>query len=261
VAGIFAARVDQPNEERAGEGSQKKQDSAAKHNRAEPSSSPFKRFLWENSLSIVVLALFLGTWAGQIATGLVSYNNEQRDHGEETVGLMEYLTTGHFIEVTAENWESEFLQMGMFVLLTVFLRQKGSAESKKPYGDEDVDEDPRDHADEPDAPGPVKKGGLALKLYSNSLCLAFLALFLVSFFLHAAGGAKDYSEEQREHGKAPVTTVQYLGTSRFWFESLQNWQSEFLSIAAMVILSIHLRQYGSPESKPVAHGHWKTGSE
>jgi hypothetical protein len=229
--------------------------------RRTPARSAFRRFLWENGLSIVVLALFLGTWAGQTATGLVSYNHEQREHGEATVGLAEYLTTGHFIEVTAENWESEFLQMGMFVYLTVLLRQKGSAESKKPYGEEEVDEDPRDHADDPDAPWPVRKGGPTLWLYKNSLCLAFLALFLVSFFLHAYGGARDYSEEQESHGGSPVSTIAYLGTSRFWFESLQNWQSEFLSIAAMVILSIYLRQQGSPESKPVAHPNWKTGSE
>lgn len=226
-----------------------------------PVKRTFRRVLWENSLSIVVLALFLGTWAGQIATGLVTYNQDQREHGQEAVGLVEYLGTGHFIEITAENWESEFLQMGMFVLLTVFLRQKGSAESKKPYGEEDVDEDPAEHANDPEAPWPVRKGGFVLFLYKNSLCLAFLVLFLVSFFLHAYGGAREYSQEQMSHGASPVSTLAYLGTSRFWFESLQNWQSEFLSIAAMVILSINLRQYGSPESKPVAHPHHKTGSE
>ena len=261
MIGNVVARVEPSDQEHAESGDQEKPKSAAKHNRADPSPSRFRRFLWENSLSIVVLALFLATWAGQIVTGLVSYNDEQRDHGEETVGLLKYLTTGHFIEVTAENWESEFLQMGMFVLLTVFLRQKGSAESKKPYGEEDVDEDPAEKADDPEAPGPVRKGGFVLFLYKNSLCLAFLALFLVSFFLHAYGGAREYSEEQVSHGESPVSTLAYLGTARFWFESLQNWQSEFLSIAAMVILSIHLRQYGSPESKPVAHPHHKTGSE
>src|SRR5688500_18838140 len=130
---------------------------------------------------------------------------------------MDELTTVHLIDVTSKNWESELLQMGMFVILTVYLRQKGSAESKKPYGDEDVDEDPRDHADDPDAPGPVKKGGFTLWLYSNSLFLAFMALFLVAFFLHAAGGAKEYSQEQLEHGGSSVTMFKYLATSRFWF--------------------------------------------
>jgi hypothetical protein len=151
--------------------------------------------------------------------------------------------------------------MGMFVLLTVWLRQKGSAESKKPDGEEDVDEDPRDHATDPDAPWPVRKGGVVLWLYSNSLCLAFLLLFLVSFVAHAWGGAREHSEQQMSHGQPPVSTLEFMGTSEFWFQSFQNWQSEFLSIGAMVILTIWLRQHGSPESKPVHFPHAKTATE
>jgi hypothetical protein len=221
----------------------------------------FRKFLWENGLSLAVLGLFLLTLVGQVGTGLVAYNQEQREHGQPITGLGEYLTSGHFVEATAENWESEFLQMGMFVILTVYLRQKGSAESKKPDGQEDVDEDPRDYAGDPGVPWPVRKGGWILKLYSNSLFIAFMVLFLVSFLAHAWGGAREYSEEQMSHGEAPVTVLQFMGTSEFWFQSFQNWQSEFLSIAAMVILTIWLRQYGSPESKPVHHAHAKTASE
>jgi hypothetical protein len=223
--------------------------------------SGVRRFLWENGLSIAVLGLFLGTMVGQVATGLAEHNNQEKDHGRPAIRLRQYLTTGHFVEATAENWESEFLQMGMFVLLTVFLRQKGSAESKKLEGDEDVDEDPSERAHEPDAPWPVRRGGWVLVLYKNSLVLAFMLMFLASFLGHARGGAREYSEDQIEHGEAPVTMVQYMGTARFWFESFQNWQSEFLSIAAMVILTIWLRQHGSPESKPVAHPHAKTASD
>jgi hypothetical protein len=58
-----------------------------------------------------------------------------------------------------------------------------------------------------------------------------------------------------------VSTFEYVRTAQFWFESLQNWQSEFLAIAAMVVWSIFLRQRGSPESKPVDSPHHKTGSE
>ena len=54
--------------------------------------------------------------------------------------------------------------------------------------------------------------------------------------------------------------LDYIRSSQFWFESFQNWQSEFLAIAAMVVLSIHLRQRGSPESKPVDAPHSQTGS-
>jgi hypothetical protein len=242
---------------RTSESPQREQTTESKHE----SSSGFRRFLWENSLSIVLLVLFLGTWIGQIGTGLAAHNQEQREHNQPAIGLGEYLTSGNFIEATAENWESEFLQMGMFVVLTVFLRQRGSAESKKLEGEEEVDEDPREHADDPDAPWPVRKGGFVLWLYSNSLAIAFTVLFLVSFVAHAWGGARDYSEEQVAHGESPVGVVKYFATSRFWFESFQNWQSEFLSIAAMVIFTIWLRQHGSPESKPVAHPHHKTGSE
>jgi len=220
-----------------------------------------KKVLWENGLSLTVLALFLFTLVGQILTGWSVNNQDRHDHHQRQIGLVEYLTSGHFIEATAENWESEFLQMGMFVLLTVFLRQRGSAESKKPDGQEDVDEDPRDYAGDPGVPWPVRKGGAILWLYSNSLVLAFAFLFLFSFVAHAWGGARDYSQDQIAHGEEGVTVLQYIGTSQFWFESFQNWQSEFLSIAAMVILTIWLRQYGSPESKPVHHPHAKTASE
>ena len=225
------------------------------------SHTGFKKVLWGNGLSLVVLGLFLFTMIAQVGTGLLVYNNDQREHGEPPIGLGHYLTSGHFIEATAENWESEFLQMGMFVILTVYLRQKGSAESKKPDGEEDVDEDPREHANDPDAPWPVRKGGFVLWLYSNSLFFAFMLLFLLSFLGHAWGGAREYSQDQVAHGQQGVTLLQYMGTSQFWFESFQNWQSEFLSIAAMVIFTIWLRQYGSPESKPVHHAHARTASE
>ena len=108
--------------------------------------------------------------------------------------------------------------------------------------------------------GPVRKGGIILRLYENSLALAFLVLFLVSFVGHARGGAARYSAEQLQHGGPTVDTLDYMRTSQFWFESLQNWQSEFLAVFAIVVLSIFLRQRGSPESKPVAAPHRQTGS-
>ena len=148
-----------------------------------------------------------------------------------------------------ENWESEFLQMAMFVVLTACLRQKGSPESKKLDEEESVDRDPRRSKNKKDAPWPVRRGGFVLTLYEYSLSLAFLLLFLACFFAHAAGGAREYNEDQAEHGsRERVTTLQYMETSRFWFESLQNWQSEFLAVGSMVVLSIFLRQRGSPES-------------
>ena len=217
------------------------------------------RFLRDNGLSVVLLALFAFSLAGQILTGHQEYNDDQDEHGRPEVTRGEYLTTGHFVEATFENWESEFLQMAAYVMLTVFLYQRGSSESKDPDKEEEVDRDPRKSRDKRDAPGPVRAGGVALKLYENSLFITFAVLFLLSFALHAAGGQREYNSEQREHGRPEVTLAGYVASSRFWFESFQNWQSEFLSVACIVLLSIWLRQKGSPESKPVDAPHSQTG--
>jgi hypothetical protein len=220
-----------------------------------------RRLLRENGLSIVWLGLFFVTLIfGQSVAGHREYNNDQKEHGRPEVGYAEYVGSAHFVEATMENWESEFLQMFLFIVLTACLYQKGSAESKKIDEEEEVDRDPRASKHKKDAPWPVRKGGLALKVYENSLSLAFLLLFLGSLFLHAAGGAREYNQDQAEHGQPErVSTLQYMGTSRFWFESLQNWQSEFLAVGLMVVLTIWLRQKGSPESKPVDAPHSQTG--
>jgi len=204
------------------------------------------RFLRNNGLSLTVFALFLVTGLGQALTGMHEHNSEQLAHGEQQVDLPAYLASGHFMEAIAENWESEFLQMAAYVLLTVFLFQRGSSESKKLDEPEAVDRDPRASERKPGAPWPVLRGGLILRIYENSLSLAFVFLFLVSFWLHVVGGTRSYNEEQLAHGESAVTAVEYLATPRFWFESFQNWQSEFLSLATMVWLSIYLRQRGSP---------------
>jgi len=189
--------------------------------------------------------------------GSREYNEDQREHGEETAGYLSYLGTGHFKESVFENWESEFLQMGGFVVLIIFLHQKGSPESKKVKGEEDVGREPDPGRE--GAPGPVRRGGLALRLYQNSLALALFGLFLASFLAHAGGGAEEYGDEQEAHGQPRVSTVSHMTTSRFWFESMQNWQSEFLAVGSLVTLSVFLRQKGSPESKPVDHLHAETG--
>ena len=220
-----------------------------------------KGFLQRNSLLLVSFFLFFCTFLfGQTMTGHRVYNADQKEHGESTIGVPEYLTTGHFLEATMENWESEFLQMGAYVLLTVWFRQKGSAESKKLDEEEPVDRDPLDDV-RPDSPWPVRAGNrVVLALYKNSLSLAFFALFAITFTLHLIGGARELSQEQEAHGGGPVTPSEFLTTAEFWFQSLQNWQSEFLAVAAIVLLSIFLRQQGSPESKPVAAPHSSTGS-
>ena len=224
-------------------------------------TSVARAFLRNNGLSIVILILFLILLAGQSFAGWHQFNAEQREHGESAVPFSEYLLGDHFAEATAENWESEFLQMAFYVLLTTFLFQRGSSESKKIGEKEAVDRDPRRAKNEKDAPWPVRKGGWVLRVYEYSLTLAFLVLFTVSFSWHAIGGSREYSQEQLTHGGDPVSVFEYLSTSRFWFESFQNWQREFLALGAMALLSIFLRQRGSPESKPVDAPHSQTGSE
>ena len=222
-----------------------------------------RRLFRENGLSLVWFGLFFFSFIlGQTLVGHREYNNEQHEHGQPTVTYSEYLFTSHFVEATTENWESEFLQMFLFVALTTFLYQKGSSESKKLDEEESVDRDPRLSRNKKDAPWPVRKGGMVLKLYEYSLSLAFFLLFLGCFFLHAAGGSRAYNEDQKEHASGErVNTISYIATSRFWFESLQNWQSEFLAVGSMVVLSIFLRQRGSPESKPVDAPHSQTGKD
>jgi hypothetical protein len=191
-------------------------------------------FFKRNGLLLIFLSLMIATLTGQVYTGWHEHNQEREEKGLSLYLISEYVTSGHFIQSTFENWESEFLQMGLYVFLTIFLFQ------------------PQAHVN---APWPVKKGGLYLTIYKNSLSLVFLILFILSFFLHAHGTKKTINEEE---GQA-LTLWQVFFENRFWFESLQNWQSEFLSVAAIVFFSIYLRQQGSPESKPVDSSHDETG--
>jgi hypothetical protein len=216
-------------------------------------------FFHNNGLSLTITAMFLVFMGAQILTGHAQWNEERQERGEPARPLAPYLRSGHFLEATAENWESEFLQMAFYVWLTSFLFQKGSSESKKLDEPMPVDRDPRLSKNRKNAPWPVRRGGLALWIYQYSLSYAFALLFLGSIALHAVGGARAESAERIARGDDPVSFLQYVGGSRFWFESFQNWQSEFLSLSAMVVLSIFLRHRGSPESKPVDAPHDETG--
>jgi len=219
-----------------------------------------RKILRDNGLLIVNLALFAIFLIGMSLAGMREYNADQLEHHQAVVSFWHYLSTGAFIEAVFENWESEFLQMGSYVVLTAYLFQRGSSESKPIDQEAPQDADPRDADLRKPVPWPVRKGGVVLKLYENSLALFFFVLFFLSVWLHAVGGARAYSEEQATHGETAVSTGQYLLTSRFWFESFQNWQSEFLAVACIVGASVYLRQRGSPESKPVAEPHKATGA-
>jgi hypothetical protein len=214
----------------------------------------------DHGLLLANAGLFAVFFLGMVLSGVRAYNADQVEHHQAEVSLGGYLHTGDFFEATFENWESEFLQMGMYVVLTAFLFQRGSSESKPIDEPAPQDADPRDADKRKQVPWPVRRGGIVLVLYENSLAGLFFVLFAATIALHAAGGAKAYSAEELAHGGQPVSTWQFVHTSQFWFESFQNWQSEFLAVAVIVGASVYLRQKGSGESKPVAEGHHATGS-
>jgi hypothetical protein len=224
-----------------------------------PPRSRLAAWLRDRSLTLTMLALFAVCAAGQLAAGWAEHNQTLAEHGQPAIAFTVYATRGHLWEALFENWESEFLQMSAFVVLSAYLLQVGSPESRRPGAHELSDADPRGFAAQPDAPWPVRRGGWILRVYEYSLGGALFVLFLVSFAGHALGGWSEWNADRRLHGEAAASLVDYLTSSRFWFESLQNWQSEFLSVGAMVWLAVYLRQRGSPESKPVHAPHAETG--
>jgi membrane protein implicated in regulation of membrane protease activity len=217
------------------------------------------KILRDHSLTIVLAILSITTIGGMLMTGWFVYDHELAEHGSAQIGLGAYAASGHFLSSLFENWESEFLQMSAYVMLTAFLFQRGSAESKDPDEPSDQDEDPAQKSGDPNAPWPVRVGGWVSATYSYSLGIALALLFLFTFALHLRYSAQAESAEASMHGQAAISVLEHFGSAQFWFESLQNWQSEFLSTAVIVVLSIFLRFRGSPESKPVAAPHAETG--
>jgi len=209
-----------------------------------------RRFWSYNNLSIVIFTIFIVTIILMSITGWQTENNELKDHSQPAQSYGEYIVSGNFIEGVFENWESEFLQMWALVVLTIYLRQKGSADSKPLRGNTEVDTASRYSILRSTS---LKQGVKAVKhgIYAHSLGLSLALLFIMSFCFHAIGGSESYNEEARQHHSETVTPVQYVTTSQFWYESFQNWQSEFLAVGTLLVLSIHFRERGSPESKPV----------
>ncbi|MDH2135204.1 hypothetical protein N5J77_29180 [Sphingobium yanoikuyae] len=214
--------------------------------------------LRNNGLTIVLLLLFGASIIGQWIAGWHVQVEDAQRHGEQVLSLSAYSLSPEFLSSVFENWESEFLQMSAYVVLTAFLIQRGSAESKDP------DSPPRDvdldlQASKPGAPRILQSGPIWRAIYARSLGLTLAALFLISFVMHWTQSAKVAAQEAIAHGEKPLGTLAYLGDAQLWFESFQNWQSEFLSTAVLVLLSIFLRQRESPESKGVAAPHSQTG--
>jgi hypothetical protein len=220
-----------------------------------------RRFFKDNGLGVFFGALFLATVVAQAFVGHADFNHRQiADHGDP-VSLGRYVSSSDFLVDVLENWQSEYLQFTLFILATVWLIQRGSPESKEPGkegGESDEDQRVGQHAD-PDSPRWARLGGLRTWLYSNSLVLVMATVWLASWAGQAVSGRVAYNAEQLDHQEAALTLLQYLGTSDFWNRTLQNWQSEFLAVGSMAVLSIYLRQRGSPESKPVGASHEATG--
>lgn len=219
-----------------------------------------KKFLQNNSLSIVLFSLFFLFLIGLSITGFRHESEELRAHGQAAISYGQYLVSGTFIEAVFENWESEFLQMGALVVLTIWLRQKGSADSKKLRKKESVDTKPR-YSILRAGSWTIRRKAIGEALYANSLSLALFSLFILSFMLHAYSGTAAANEAAQLHGQEQVGMWQYVASSQFWFESFQNWQSEFLAVGVLLVFSIFLRQRHSPESKPISETNARTGSD
>ena len=220
-------------------------------------------FLRDNALTLFFLALFVVSLVVQAFVGHSDFNHEQIAHQNETVSLWRYVTSSSYMVDVMENWQSEYLQFTLFILGGVWFVQRGSTESKQP-GDEggETDEQQKlgEHVQE-DSPSWARAGGWRTRLYSNSLLLVMAAIFLGSWFAQLVTGRVEYNAEQLDHHQAALSLWQYAGASDFWTRTLQNWQSEFLAVASIVIFSVWLRQRGSSQSKPVGEPHATTGTE
>ena len=222
-----------------------------------------RRFLKENGLSLVFLLFFVLAVAGQAFAGWHEFNDEALAHQETTISLGRYLTSSAFGNAVLENWQSEYLQFTLYILLTVWFLQRGSPESKElDEAGAESDENQRigEHAG-PDSPRWARVGGLRTRLYSNSLVIVMTTIWLLSWLGQSLTGWSTYNSDQITHHQPEVSWPGYLGSADFWQATLQNWQSEFLAVGSMVIFSVYLRQRGSTQSKPVGAPHHETAAE
>lgn len=220
-------------------------------------------WLRENGLTLAFTGLLLAALVGQALTGEASYNEAAMDAGLPTLTVGQYLTSSQFAVDVAENWQSEYLQFLLYILLTVWLLQKGSPESKpldKAGRESDKEQKVGRYADV-GSPRWAKVGGWRTALYSRSLGLAMGTVFLGSWTAQLVAGRSAYNAEQLQDLQDPLSWSGYLHAPDFWNRTFQNWQSEFLAVGSMVVFSIYLRERGSPESKPVGSAHSTTGIE
>ena len=222
-----------------------------------------RTFIKHNSLSLVFLGLFLGALVFQAIAGHAVFNEDQVRHGDPEISIWRYVVSSQFGSAVMENWQSEYLQFTLFILLTVWLLQRGSPESKELDSagrESDEDQLVGDHARD-DSPGWARVNGLRRMAYENSLLIVMGSIWLGTWFAQSLTGVSEYNAEQLGHQEDPISWWHYLTTATFWEKTLQNWQSEFLAVGSMAILAVYLRQRGSPESKPVGAAHHTTGVE
>jgi membrane protein implicated in regulation of membrane protease activity len=222
-----------------------------------------KRFLRDNSLTLAFGLILMLALVGQSVAGLAEFNDQQVSQGQEAISYLEYLRSSDFAVDVAENWQSEFLQFFLYIFGTVYLVQRGSSESKEPDRaglESDEDQLVGRFATE-DSPRWARAGGWRLALYSRSLGGVMALIFLLSWVAQSIAGRAAYNAQQLGQFEDPVSWIAYVGSPDFWSRTLQNWQSEFLAVAAMSALAIYLRQRGSPESKPVGSPHHATGGQ
>ncbi|MEV4378413.1 DUF6766 family protein [Streptosporangium sp. NPDC049644] len=221
-----------------------------------------RRFIRDNSLSLFFLIAFLLALAGQSVAGNADVNARRLSEGSAPISWPTYVTSSDFAVDVAENWQSEYLQFLLFILVTVWLVQRGSPESKKP-GEEGREGDAEQRIGRhalPGSPGWAKATGLRQTLYGNSLGLLMGVIFVLSWLGQSVAGNAAYNERQLAQLQDPVSWAGYVVSADFWNRSLQNWQSELLAVLSMVVFSVYLRQRGSPESKPVGASHDTTGT-
>jgi hypothetical protein len=222
-----------------------------------------RRFVRESSLSIVFGVLFLAALVGQAVAGWKQVNAEQVAEGLGRLTLPQYLTSADFAVDVAENWQSEYLQFLLYLLLTVWLLQKGSPESKEldRAGRESAQDQKIGEYATAESPRWARVGGWRTSIYSWSLALVMAAIFLASWLVQSIAGWAAFNETRLQRMQDPIGWGAYLMDADFWARTLQNWQSEFLAVGSMAVLSSYLRQRGSPESKPVGQPHHSTGVE
>jgi hypothetical protein len=220
-----------------------------------------RRFLFLNGLSLAFGGLFVASLVGQAFAGVAAFNDDRTAEGLEQISLLRFVTSSSFAVDVMENWQSEYLQFFLYVFATVWLIQLGSAESKEAQkvGPESDEEQKVGRCAREDSSAWVKAGGWRTAVFSRSLGLLMLALFLLTWGSSSVAGWSAFNNEQLMSLEDPVSWVGYLGHADFWNRTLQNWQSEMLAVGSMAIFSVYLRQRGSPESKPVGAAHQDTG--